>query len=335
MSRINYRNIRFVYNGVSTLLGHWLGQKIEEILPSQVLRYFKYDLPHYAEKDGNGRFLFDLTQEEWTHQIGLDRVQRINGEFPIVAVIDSGIDYNHPNFHGALWKNPDPRRDIYGRVDRYGWNFIANDPRPYDSGTHGTHLASLVTAVAPLTKILPLKIFNSEGMTTSAAILGAFTYAVDHGAQIILCGWNTPINSAAIEMGITYAHAHGRIVVTEMGSPATYPAALAEAWDNVLAVTPVSGADDLVNENTQNPAIARLAAPGQDILVATPGLNQTIDSSTGLAAAITTGALSRILAHQSLSGTYLEWLSELLAQAEEVPKLDGIIPKGARLFIRK
>jgi subtilisin family serine protease len=241
--------------------------------------------------------------------------------------------------------NPEPWADPDGHKDRYGWDFVSEDSRPYDDGYHGTQIASLVVSVAPQAKIMPLKIFNPWGITTSAAIYGAFIYAVDHGAQVIVCGWSTPVNSQALQRGVTYAHDHGVVVVTASGDlgvnlatiPA-YPAVLARTFDNVVSVTGVDVNDQLEQVSGKaasfDPTSVKIAAPGQDIEVAEPRLGETRTSSTGLAAAIVAGAVARVVASDNLSGTYQEWIQTLLSEADSVPGLDTAVQGGLRLHIR-
>ena len=173
------------------------------LLPYRIWRYKQYDRAYRAQPD--------ITPLAHTHNnTSLDK----NDKSPIVAIIDSGVDYNHPAIHGSLWLNPSPTLDAHGRLDRYGWDFISGDSRAMDDGYAGTQVASLVLSVAPSAKIMPLKAINPWGITSSAAIYASFVYAVDHGAKIILCAWTTQVASKAIELGIEYAHRHHIAVVT-------------------------------------------------------------------------------------------------------------------------
>ncbi len=120
----------------------------------------------------------------------------------IVAVIDTGIDYTHEDFAAErLWHNPaerQNRRDDDGngyRDDVIGWDFVDDDPNPFDVSGHGTHVAGIIAActgngigiagVNPSARIMPLKVANFAGQARSAAVAAAIHYAVDHGARII------------------------------------------------------------------------------------------------------------------------------------------------------
>ena len=128
-------------------------------LPYRISRYFLYNQAYHVQADGrvsSDEYLNDWRKGTWARQIGLTEVGAMGPTVPIVAVIDSGVDYNHPVIHDSLWLNPDSNSDM----GRYGWDFVSHDSRPFDDGFHGTQVASVVLSVAPNTKILPLKVFN-------------------------------------------------------------------------------------------------------------------------------------------------------------------------------
>ncbi|MEO5970999.1 MAG: S8 family serine peptidase [Bdellovibrionia bacterium] len=321
-------------------------------LPYRLWRYFAYDQAYHSHADGGGPSSSDLAREPWRHQIGLDQVGPMAQPgpgliTPVVAVIDSGVDYNHNSIHNSLWLNPAPEVDVEGRKDRYGWDFISNDSKPYDDAYHGTQLASLVASIAPLAKILPLKIFNPWGITTSSAVYAAFQYAVDHGAQIILCGWATNLPTEAIEQGVDYARKHGVVVVAAAGDQGLnlsmfpmYPAVLSQKYDNILTVTDVDFKDRLVQIPTKKPNydlsgnLIQLAAPGETLWVAEPRGGKSVETSTGLAAAVVAGVLARNIAGIPVeNANYLDWTSQLLQEADQVDKLQGQVTKGRRLRV--
>jgi len=341
-------------------------------LPYRIWRYSQYDQSYHAKADShydpertNGNegdsfappqsaadarqlptvqdYAAEARRENWARQIGLDRVALIpdHGGSPLVAVIDSGIDYNHPAIHDALWQNPSPVSDANGREDRYGWDFISGDGRPFDDSYHGTQLASALLAVAPHARIMPLKIFNPWGITNSAAIYGAFTYAVDHGAKLILCGWSTRRYSKAMEMGVAYARDHGVLVIAAAGDIAVdlrrlpeYPASFARKYENVITVTAVDEADQRLAKANRDPATVFIAAPGKNVRVAEPRNRVTEATSTGIASAIVAGAVARMLPDDSEIQLPAQTVKDLLrARAVTVQGLQGVSRDGARLMI--
>lgn len=323
-------------------------------LPYRIYRYFSYDQKYHARNQLGGlaspraretslAWFMRVPAQAWAKQIGLTSAPLMPPAAPpVVAVIDSGVDYNHPVLHSNLWMNPLPMLDPSGAQDTFGWDFISGDARPYDDGYHGTEMASAVVAVAPEARIMPLKVFNAWGLTTSAALYSAFVYAVDHGAKVILCGWSTGLQSKALEMGIEYARQKNVVVVVatgdqgvRMGLFPVYPAYYAHHYDNVLPVTAVDSADRRLGNANYDPALRAIAAPGQNIRVADPRLQAVNVTSTGVAAALVAGAMARIQATDvtgQLSGR--QAIDTLLSDADAIGSLQGSVQGGLRLRIR-
>ena len=119
----------------------------------------------------------------------------------IVAVVDTGVDYTHPDLIENMWVNeneiPDNGidDDFNGYIDDYyGWNAVAENGRPMDDHGHGTHCAGIIgmdnnkiggIGIAYNTRIMPVKCGDSSGAFTSADIAEAITYAYLNGADII------------------------------------------------------------------------------------------------------------------------------------------------------
>jgi hypothetical protein len=319
------------------------------MLPYRIARYFEYDQDYRSQPDpstGPSSWEGAARAEPWAKQIGLDVAAEMpdaGEKAPVVAVLDTGVDYNHPVVHDALWTNPDPTTDALGQTDVHGWDFVSGDPRPYDDLYHGTEVASVVLAVAPHARIMPLKVFNPWGITSSGAIFAAFQYAIQHGAKVIVCGWATRLPSQALSQAVQRALQAGVVVVAAAGDrgdnldeiPA-FPASLAMGRPNVLSVTGVDASDKLVQvqghfANVSSTAV-KLAAPGAAIQAADPRGGYARADSTGLAAAIAAGAVARIWAgNPELS--YAGVLALIRAQAQVVPALASSVEGGLRLRI--
>ena len=323
----------------------------------RIWRYFQYDQPYRGQGDagdqGDPNQENDSAGDQQSNQQMDDEPSATpsesptRGTGPLVALIDSGIDYNHPAIQGSIWVNPDPFVGSDGEADRNGWDFISGDGRPFDDGYHGTEVASVLLSIAPDVTVMPLKIFNPWGITNSASIYGAFIYAVDHGARIILCGWSTRLYSRAVEMGVVYARNHGVLVVAEAGDRgdnlsqvAAYPAVLSMKYDNVLTVTSVTDSDQLVTVlhryASYDANSVMLAAPGENIHVADPRGHYSIQTSTAFAAAMVAGAVARnISADAAPSAVYSDWIKQIESQADVVPGLESAVQGGRRLHIRE
>lgn len=128
--------------------------------------------------------------------------KKTRGENIIVAVIDSGVDTNHEEFAGRIWKNKKEIRnnkkddDGNGFVDdTSGWNFAEDSPELTPASGHGTAVAGVIAAakdnntgvagVAPRVTVMPLIVATKEGKISSQDVAEAIEYAVDNGADII------------------------------------------------------------------------------------------------------------------------------------------------------
>jgi subtilisin family serine protease len=151
--------------------------------------------PYYSSSGTWGQpypDLWGLKQMNVEHGWNLSRGQGI-----LVALVDSGIDYTHPELISRMWVNPDeigqaPDNGYPG--DLRGWDFVSNDNDPQDELGHGTHLAGIIAAqannggivgVAPEVTLMAVRAIKSEGTGNSSTIAAGIIYAADNGAQVI------------------------------------------------------------------------------------------------------------------------------------------------------
>jgi subtilisin family serine protease len=239
----------------------------------------------------------------------------------IVAVLDTGIDYDHPDLQGNLWTNEAERvglpwidDDDNGYVDDIrGYNFVAytNDPR--DDHGHGTAITGIVAAVGNndtdiagvcwTVRIMPVKVLGIDGEGTAADAVPAIYYAVANGADIISGSWGATEGSSALADAIAYAHAEGVVVVAAAGNSDSgdpyYPA----AYPEVISVAATDSNDQRWYLSNYGDWVD-LAAPGRDIVslyatlpgqVTRPGVVRRM-SGTSLAAPHISGACALLLA---------------------------------------
>lgn len=170
----------------------------------------------------------------------------------VLAIIDTGIDFEHPDLMARLWYNLDEGTDGIDEdhngynSDWRGWNFVANNNNPDDDHSHGTHCAGIagaasnngvgVTGMDWQCKLMALKALNSSGSGTSSNIAEAIYYAANNGADVISMSLGSYSGASDEESAINYAHAAGVTVFAAMGndneSTPHYPA----AFENVIAV---------------------------------------------------------------------------------------------------
>jgi hypothetical protein len=118
--------------------------------------------------------------------------QGFTGEEVVVAVLDTGVNYNHNDLNGNMWTHPD--------FPFHGWSFVDNNNNPMDVHGHGTHCAGTVagngasgsqTGVAPGAMIMALKVLDNSGSGTEAGVWAAIEFSVEYGAHImsLSLGW--------------------------------------------------------------------------------------------------------------------------------------------------
>ena len=172
----------------------------------------------------------------------------------VVAVIDTGVDYRHPELPTErFWRNPlevvDGRdNDGNGYVDDLiGWNFVSHSNTPWDDHGHGTHVAGLIAAqsdngrgiagLAPNAQLMVLKALNSDGAGRGSDIADAIRYAVDQGAAIIHLSLGGEPPGELERLAVKRALTEGRLVVVAAGNRAQQIQQHGyEAMDGVLVV---------------------------------------------------------------------------------------------------
>lgn len=229
--------------------------------------------------------------DQWAlHRIGFDatdksawRLVRRDAAPVVIAIIDTGLDWNHRNIDPEnLWRNPKEIEgngvddDKNGYVDDIiGWDFFSNSNKPWDNDGHGTFVAGLIAGswddqtgmagVNPRAKLMILKGINNFGHTRSSYIARAIVYAVDNGARVINLSVGGKEVTKVEQAAIDYAYAKGAVLVVAAGNEGVdiskYGLA---ASDKVLAVA-ATGLDDQRAAFSNWGKIA-VAAPGVDVL---------------------------------------------------------------------
>ena len=201
----------------------------------------------------------------------------------IVAVIDTGMDYLHPDFAaGQLWHNRLEKKngrddDKNGFVDDLiGWNFVDNNNNPWDQSGHGTHISGLIAActdnnlgisgIDPDAVIMPLKVANFIGQARSSAVAAAIYYAVDHDARVINLSLGGELVTELEKEAARYAADNNVLIVVAAGNKGI------NANQNGFATLPnvlVIGASGVDGERAGFSNFGTLVdavAPGVDVL---------------------------------------------------------------------
>jgi len=235
----------------------------------------------------------------------------------IVAVIDDGVDFSHPDLAGREWTNPGESGDGKetngvddddgnGHVDDVnGWDFRNNDYSVHDADDfHGTHVSGTIAAsvdgqgtvgVAPNIKIMALKFLGSSGGSTSDAIL-AIQYAKSRGAKISNNSWGGVHYSQALKEAID---ASGMLFVASAGNRGLdtdalphYPSSYTSP--NILSVAALNNQGELAGFSNYGRDSIDVAAPGVGILSSIPGASWEFFSGTSAATTYATGAAALV-----------------------------------------
>lgn len=201
----------------------------------------------------------------------------------IVAVVDTGIDYFHPDLpRDALWANAKEipngiDDDGNGYVDDLaGWNFVDGTGNPFDTAGHGTIVAGILAAgidngigiagMAPSAQLMPLKVLSFTGRGRASQVAAAVYYAADMGARVINLSLGGETLSKVEARAIAYATEKGAVVVTAAGNAARDIADVGPAGIPGVITVGASGPDDAVAAFSNTGAEIDLVAPGIDIV---------------------------------------------------------------------
>lgn len=189
-----------------------------------------------------------------------------------VAVVDSGVDLNHP--------------DLVDRLRSDGRDFVDGDDDPSDENGHGTNVAGIVAAtldnnegivgLAPGVRILPIRVMNARGAGSDRAIARGVRYAADKGAQVINLSLGASLTidadtvSEQVTSAIRYAQSKGSLVIVAAGND-FLPLENAIVGDNPdVVVVAATDNNDIKAEFSNSGPWVSVAAPGVHILSTMP-----------------------------------------------------------------
>ena len=150
----------------------------------------------------------------------------------IIAILDTGVDYNHPDLEANIWTNEAELNGVEGFDDDgngyiddiRGWDFINVDNAPLDDNMHGTHVAGIAGAVgnngigiagaAWNVKLMPIKVFQSNGVGNASTIAEGVTYASENGATILNMSFGTYAESSTMRNALENAYATSVLVAS-------------------------------------------------------------------------------------------------------------------------
>jgi subtilisin family serine protease len=266
----------------------------------------------------------------------------------VIAVVDSGIDFTHPDLQNNQWTNSNEQQnglddDNNGLVDDvHGWDWITNSGVIRDEQGHGTIVAGIIaaegnnnigtTGVMWRASLMSLRVLDNTGTGDVANAVEAIDYATDHGAQVINCSWGTDEESQSLRDAIDRAGARGALVVSSAGnsgrdieSEPYYPSSF--GLPNQISVASTDSSDHLASWSNYGSVHITVAAPGTNILTTQMGGGYTSVTGTSASTPLVSGIAGLIK-------TKRWWLSApdtraaIVSSVRQIAELNGKVASG-------
>jgi thermitase len=280
----------------------------------------------------------------------------------VIAVIDTGIDYNHPDIKPNMWINTaeangqaDVDDDGNGIIDDiHGAAFVSGKTtgNPLDDHSHGTHCAGTIAAahneqgvagVMANVRLMGVKFLSKSGSGTTADAIKAINYATQMGANAMSNSWGGGAYSKALEDAIKEANAKGIVFIAAAGNsksnndtnpsyPASYPV------ENIISVAAHDINDKLATFSSYGAKSVHVAAPGVDILSTVLSGKYATYSGTSMATPHVSGVIGLMLSKMNTTARSksLALIKESLVKtATAAPAYNGKVSSGGRVSSAK
>ncbi len=320
-------------------------QSTEGLIPNDSLFASQWGLNNegqtYARENGNlfsGTAGADISATNaWSLTTGSENV--------IIAVFDTGIDYNHPDLAGNLYIDSEARHGI----DTSPGSLTPDDPMDKDG--HGSHVAGIIGAMGNnLTgvsgvnwnvSLMAVRVFNDDNVTSTHSIQQGFEYAIANGASISNHSYGSVVTNAEnIDLDqrrvFESAAENGHLVITAAGNqnlnnddfPKMFPASY--TLDNIISVAATDSNDELTVFSNFGKNSVHIAAPGNRILSTYSDNGYSFLSGTSMAAPFVTG-VAGLIKSMYPGANYQEIRERILFHADRLDNLQYQIIDGRRL----
>jgi len=274
----------------------------------------------------------------------------------VVAVIDTGVDYTHPDLAFNMWRKPSGMQNglnIAGDAitgDVVGWDFVHNDNLPFDDNQHGTHCAGVIGAtgndgkgisgVSQRVSIMAIKFLTGKGSGDVASAVKAIDYAVSRGAKILSNSWggkgddgtNGALKDAvqrASNAGVLFVAAAGNDGTDNDSSP-VFPAAY--NLENMVTVAATNENDGMAFFSNRGVKSVHVGAPGTNVYSTVPGNKYAKLSGTSMACPHVAGAAALVWS-QFPNADYKEIKRRLMDSGDAISALNGKTISGKRINV--
>jgi len=272
-----------------------------------------------------------------------------------VAILDTGIDTDHPDLASNVYKSDDKPNngkddDKNGYVDdTYGWNVINGKGSGQDDNGHGTHVSGIVagrgnnangsSGICWSAKLVAVKFMNSKGKGSTSDAIDGIDYAVKNGAKIVNCSFGSSSKSSALHDAVDYAQDHNVLLVVAAGNDSEsidknpeYPASYTDS--NILTVAASTDTDTLASFSNFGSTAVDVAAPGDNIFSTYLNGGYKYLSGTSMAAPYVSGTAA-LLRKQESDATYGQLRKAIREKVDKPPALNGKVAYNGRLNVQK
>ena len=270
-----------------------------------------------------------------------------------VAVLDTGVQLDHPDLRPNLWENTkDPANgrddDDNGAIDdHFGADFVKGKGSGDDKHGHGTHVAGIigargdndrgVTGLCWSMKIIAVRVLDADGRGNWSQEIAGIDYAIKAGAKVINCSFGGSSGSEIVRDAIERARKKGVLLVAAAGNDGknadkhpAYPAAYPDS--NVLSVAATNSKDKLASFSNYGAKTVDLAAPGDHVASTFWHSDYAYMSGTSMAAPYVAAAAA-MLRKQHSSWDIGDISSRLRTRGDKLKSLKGKTAHGERLNV--
>ncbi|MCX7925686.1 MAG: S8 family serine peptidase [Fimbriimonadales bacterium] len=290
--------------------------------------------PSYGQQYGLTRIQANLAWDIWQPQRTV-----------YIAIIDTGIDSNHPDLTNKM------RRHAGGAI--YGYNTLSNNTNALDDNGHGTHCAGIAAAeinngvgiagvaawnpavsnANSYAQLMPVKVLNSSGSGSLDAVARGITWAADNGAHILSLSLGSSSGAQQLQDAVNYAWNRGCLVVVAAGNNGSSSPQYPAYYTNSIAVAATDSTDTLASFS-QYGSWVDIAAPGVNILSTYPSNRYQSLSGTSMACPHVAGAAALLWSHNpSLTNAQLRSALETNVDPYQPYAGRTIAPNAGRLNV--
>jgi hypothetical protein len=262
------------------------GESLHDILTA----YQNSPYVEYAEPDYYVRLCLIPNDPNYPQQWALSKIDappawdiHTGSHDVVVAVIDTGVDYTHPDLQGNIWVNELELNgctgvddDENGYIDDiYGYDFAYDDCEPQDDSGHGTHIAGIIAAkgnnntnvsgICWNARIMAVKAKITYTLGPASLISEAIYYAVSNGADVLSCSWSMDPPSNLLYDSFQYAYSQGVVAVAAAGNQNSNNVIYPAGYSTVISVGASTQSDQRASFSNYGDWVD-IMAPGVDIL---------------------------------------------------------------------